>query len=241
MKKCIFLFFLTIHLPCMASKTAIQPLKQTVDSANNPFLLQQDLNSVALMTAQDLSQNNASNLNLTNNTGERQTVYGVYLYGVAFITPGLDCINGISPGGSNNKIEPYMTGDVTPVTFNAGQSVAIGQNYLYNMLYSWIYFYTTTPGTPGCLLPGCSWPGDTPQNWCFQLGAVAPDASNTSQFQRTKVAPYSWLVTRTLSPAYNYNLIADLSPAYIWLGPFTCDDQTLTCTTPVPQFQPFPK
>ena len=236
-KKCVFLFFLIIHLPGLASKAVLQPLEQHVDSTDNHSPLQYDLNTLILMNARDLF-NGSSNLNLINNTGTDLTVYGVYLYGVAFITPGLDCMNGIV-GQTNSTTQAFISGPVTPIQFKVGQSVPIGQNYLYNMLYDWMYFYATIGGTPGCLLPGCTWTGETPHNWCFQLGATSPDTSYTYPITGTNVAPFSWAPSRP--PFYAYNLIPNPGPddAYTWLGPFTCDDKTLTCTTSVPQYQSF--
>ena len=117
-KRCVFLLCAAIHWPCMAE----------------PALQSLDVDALSLMTANDISTHGASNLNLTNHTGQALTVYGVYLYGVAFIQPGLDCINGIA-AGSNSTIQAYMSGLVTPIHFTAGQSVPIGENYLYNLLY----------------------------------------------------------------------------------------------------------
>ena len=228
------MFFLITQLPCIASQTVIQSSKPKLDVTNKHSRLQHDLNTLALMSAQDLSRNGSSNLNLTNNTGEALNVFGVYLYGVASITPGLDCINGIA-GGSNSTIDAYMSGLITPIKFAAGQSVPIGQNYLYNMLYAWIYFRVRVGGNVTCSLPGCTWPTDTPQNWCFQLGAISPDAPYTFSDTTANIVPFSWAPAEA---GHDYNLISDLS--YVWLGPFTCDDKTLTCTTIEPQYQPFP-
>lgn len=227
-KKYMFLFFLIIHLPCMASQTAIQALKP----------MQDDLNDLVLMTAQDVSTNGSSNLNLTNHTGQALTVYGVYLYGVAAINRGLDCSNGVD--GNNSATPPYMSGLVTPINFTVGQSIPVGQNYLYNMIYAWIYFYIKNGGNVNCLLPGCTWPGDLPLNWCFKLGAISPDAPYTFPDVNTNnIVPFAWQLTYP-TLGYNYNLIPDNSAAYVWLGPFTCDDKTLTCTTLAPQYQAFP-
>lgn len=239
-KRYSFLFFLIIHLPCIASgKVILTPSSQT-GSENNNFGSESDLNPLMLMTAQDLSRNGSSNLNLTNNTGEALTVYGVYLYGVASITPVLNCTNGIA-GSSNSTIQPFMSGLTTPIEFTIGQSIPIGQNYLYNMIYAWSYFRSSSGGNPGCLLPGCTWTGDTPHNWCLQLGALSPDASYTFAQFNTNVVPFSWAPTNTTSPYnFNYNLIPNNSSAYTWAGPFTCDDKTLTCTAFAPQYQPFP-
>ena len=237
-----FLFFLIASLPCPASNTAMQ---QPVDSIAPPSHIEQDLNTFALMTAQDLSKNDTSNLNLTNKSGVDLTVYGVYLYGVAFITPGLDCINGIV-ATPNNTTQNFMSGGATPIEIKNGQSIAIGQNYLYNMIYNWIYFDTSFGGQPGCLLPGCTWTNETPHNWCFKLGAISPNAPYTytaDTASNAMVVPFSW-APNSLDvigiPNYAYDLIPSAGDAYVWLGPFTCDDQTLTCTTPTPQYQPFP-
>jgi hypothetical protein len=217
MKRYVFLLFLLIDLPCQA----------------------QDINALSLMTAYDLSNKVASsNLNLTNKTGSALTVYGLYIYGIAWINPGENCTNGIMPG-QNSVQNSYMAGTITaPIPIAADQSVPIGQNYLYNMVYTWVYWYSINGGTPPCKLPGCTWTGDTgPFNWCFQLGSESPQASYTSSPYPANVTPFSW-PTDSLIDNYAYDLIPNVNN-YSWLGPFTCNDKTLTCTATTPQSQAF--
>jgi hypothetical protein len=249
-KRFVFLLSIIINSPCIAT-SQIPP---SIEVMNNPPILQQDLNEVTLMSAYDLSSNGSSNLNLTNNTGAPLTVYGLYLRGVAFITPGLDCQTGVS--GGNNQTGDNTTGAIAlPVSFAVGQSIPIGQNYLYNMIYNWIY-WRDTPGEGGglkvCALPGCSWPGDIsppgpgtgPGNWCLQVGGLSAEAPYNMNQQKhgVNVVPYIFPASGTTTPGgdtYSYDLIPTTSN-YIWLGPFTCSDKTLTCSTPTPQFQAFP-
>ncbi|MFA6302845.1 MAG: hypothetical protein WC627_06905 [Legionella sp.] len=224
MKRCIFLLFLIIYLPCNASETGS---------------LKQDPNALNLMTAFDLSNKMASsNLNLTNKSGQAVTVYGVYLYAVAWINPGESCTDDVITGGNSN-FGQYMAGTiVSPISFAEDQSVPIGQNYLYNMLYTWIYFGSFNGFGFSCALPGCSWPGDTgPYNWCFKLGSESPKALYTFSPFLANVTPFSW-PTDSIFDNYAYDLNPNVNN-YNWLGPFTCDDKTVTCAAATPQFQAF--
>jgi hypothetical protein len=47
-------------------------------------------------------------------------------------------------------------------------------------------------------------------------------------------------ITSPNGSGYAYDLIPNPNNAYKWLGPFTCNDQTLTCSTPVPNYQAVP-
>ncbi len=219
-KKFVFLISLIVQLPCFASETA-------------------------LMTTYDLPHNGVSNLNLRNNTDAPVTVSGVYLFGVAWIEPGENCQNAINPG-QNSTQNQFMAGTlIAPIRVAAKQSVPIGQNYLYNMLYNFFYWYRSISATPPCALPGCTWPGDAPVNYCFQLGAVSPNSAYTSSSYPSNAPPFSWATSSSID-SYNYDLIPynplvpnDQNRVYTWIGPFTCSDQTLTCATAVPQSQSF--
>lgn len=223
-KKIVFLFTLILQLPCVA------------------FSLPENINAGPLMTTQDAANNSVSNLNLTNHTGTSLVVYGVYLYGVASIEPTLNCQTDVNQ--NNGTQNQFMAGTaVAPVPFAAGQSIAIGQNYLYNMIYNWIYWWETQNGDPACKLPGCTWPGDNNTVWCLQVGAISPNSYYTSSPYQTNVVPFSWATT-SIVDAYNYDLIPydpnipnDQDRVYSWIGPVTCNDQTLTCSTPAPQYQ----
>jgi hypothetical protein len=224
MKRCLFLLFIIIHLPCKASETGS---------------LKQDLNALHLMTAYDLSSKAASsNLNLTNQSGQALTVYGVYLYAVAWINPGENCTDGTITGGNSN-FGQYMAGTiVSPIALEDGQSASIGQNYLYNMMYTWMYFGSFNGYGFSCALPGCTWPGDTgPYNWCLKLGAESPRSLYTFSPYLANVTPFSW-PTDSLVDNYTYDLNPNVNN-YSWLGPFTCNDKTVTCTAATPQFQAF--
>jgi hypothetical protein len=224
MKRYIFLLLLLIHLPCQASKIA--PLKQ-------------DINALNLMTAYDLSSKVASsNLNLTNKTGQALTVYGIYLYAVAWVNPGENCTDDTITGGNSNSGQ-YMAGTIaSPISLAAGQSVSIGQNYLYNMMYTWIYFGSFNGFGFSCALPGCTWPGDTGSyNWCLQLGSESPQAPYTSSPYPANITPFAWPTDSTFDN-YAYDLIPNVDN-YRWLGPFTCNDKTLTCTAATAQSQAF--
>jgi hypothetical protein len=219
MKKGLFPLFFIIYLPCQAA----------------------NINALSLMTADDLSNQVASsNLNLTNQTGRTVTVNGVYLYAVAWINPGENCTDDTITGGNSNSGQ-YMAGTIiSPISLAANQSVSIGQNYLYNMMYTWIYFGSLNGFGFSCALPGCTWPGDTGHyNWCFKLGAESPQSTYTHSPYLAKVTPFSW---PTDSAPEFYNYAYDLIPNtdhYKWAGPFTCNDVTLTCSATTPQSQAF--
>ena len=179
---------------------------------------QQELNAMTLMTAQDAANNAPSNLILKNNSGQAMTVDGLFLYGVAFITPGQNCQNGIQSLGQNYIENQGMQGGIsTPIPMNAGQSIPIGQNYLYNMLYTWLYWEVQIGSPAICALPGCSWSTDTTKyNWCFQVGAQSPTASYTYTDYRSNTLPYAW-PTINLANHYNYDLIQNVN-SYVWLA-----------------------
>ena len=243
--KYLFLLCLIVHLPCIASKTPAMLLDQKVDAISNDSFLSQNLNTLSLMTSSDLSSNRSSNLNLTNNTGQALTVYGVHFYGVSWILPGQDCINGIIQSGGNFNQQSGMEGTVvTPIPFAVGQSIPIGENYLYNMIYNWIFWrYASNNHSIPCFLPGCSWAGDPgPFNWCLQVGITSPDSYYTGSPYKSNTAPFAWppnLNSNGDGGNYSYDLIPNFSN-FVWLGPFTCSDQTLTCSTPIPLYQSFP-
>ena len=104
------------------------------------------------------------------------------------------------------------------------------------------YLYWAKGGGGGqvpCSLPGCSWSTDdtTQKNSCFKLGAISPNASSVNP--DSNVAPYAWPTDPDTTPFhYVYALIPNVAD-YTWLGPFTCNDQTLTYSAPTPQTQSF--
>ena len=208
---------------------------------NNPLVLAEKQDAVSLMTPYDLLQRGSSNLNLTNHTGSPLTVYGVYLSGVAFITPGLSCAVGVQNEGQNVLNGSGAQGSiVVPVSFATGQSIPIGQNYLYNMLYNFLYWELKDATGLVCALPGCSWPGDRgPYNWCLKVGGLSAQAPNNfAASGGANTPPYAYPQNDPYGP-YAYDLIPN-PVNYVWIGPFTCNDQSLTCSTETTQYQPFP-
>lgn len=187
----------------------------------------------SFITSQDALQTDpASNIYLKNNGSAATTVYGLYVRQYGLVNPGDNCDSPtpIYPGTDN------ITGGtlVTPTLINVGNMAAVGQNYLYNMIFQAIYYeriiFPSAP--PGCALPGCTWGSDsTIYNWCIYLGALAPVA--TSDGYTSTVPPSAYLASDT---GYNYNLIS----SYVTLGPISCSDETLSCTVENSQIQSFP-
>ena len=176
--------FLMVNLPSVASTTSISLVKQEAEAKNNHPSLTQELNALTLMTAHDLSKHAGSNLYLTNNTNDAITVYGFYIHGIAWVNAGQSCQDGVMQGENTYQNFNMVGGTATPIPFTVGQSISVGQNYLYNMFYNYLYWTYLTQGGNlqiGCVLPGCSWPGDQnpPLNWCLQVGAISPDSSYT--------------------------------------------------------------
>ena len=197
-----------------------------------PVFAQTDLSG--FMTPRDLRSNfeSSSNISLQNNSALAKTVYGLYVRQYAYVTPGQSCNNAtVIYSATNNTTAGAF---VMPTVINAGKKAAVGSNYLYNMLYQAIYYeYLIIPSSPpGCALPGCTWGSDTTRyNWCIYLGALAP-VSTTSGYT-SKVPPSTDAAS---SPGlYNYNLINN----YIYLGPISCNDRTLTCNATSQQTQSF--
>lgn len=137
---------------------------------------------------------------------------------------------------------------VMPVTIEANTEAAVGQNYLYNLIYNGIYYIKNNVGSSPCSLPGCSWPGDDPSvtGWCLTVNVMSPDSSYTySNYVNganspASVVPYSNAGT-SIPFDYNYDLIdpSTLGTGNSCLGPIACDDQDLTCTVSTPQNQSF--
>jgi hypothetical protein len=183
-------------------------------------------------TSRDLIEDSPSNINLHNNGGTAATVYGLYVRQFSYVTPGQTCDHATVMYSADQNTTAGAF--VAPVTIDAGKSAAIGANYLYNMIYGAAYFihifHPSNP--PGCSLPGCTWGADTTvYNWCIYMGALAPV---TTSGEYTSTVPPATDVAST--GAYNYNLINN----YIYLGPISCNDQTLACTVANSQKQSFP-
>lgn len=195
----------------------------------------------ALMTAQDVENSASSNISITNATGVSVTGSGLYI--AAFdLNDCSACFGNVVAG---NNAGGTM---VQPVSFSEGQSINIGQNYLYNLIYNGIYFIHTVVGSSPCELPGCSWPGDDPgvTGWCLSIGVMSLDSSYTSStyvngaHSPAGVVPYGAAVTSNPFN-YKYDLIdpSTLGVGNSCLGPIVCDDQALTCAVSSPQSQSF--
>ncbi len=191
-------------------------------------------NSDSFITVRDLYNNNQSlsNISLQNNRNTSTTVYGLYVRQYAYVLPGQSCNDAtiIYPGSDNIAAGAYLS----PILINPGKKAAVGGNYLYNMIYTAIYYENIIipSSPPGCALPGCTWGSDsTKYHWCIYLGALAP--VSTSSGYIANVPPAADLVSNSV--LYNYNLINN----YSYIGPITCDDETLTCLTASQQTQAF--
>ena len=196
---------------------------------------QSPLTEPQLMTSRDVITHSFSNITIQNKTGAAATVYGLYINQfAAAASSSSDCT---SPSILYLTYPNILAGGafVAPVTLTNNQKAPIGKNYLYNMIFSAIYFGNQTNPTMPCTLPGCSWfsPDNSNPNdrWCIYLGLLAPSQGNAST---ANVPPYGYLVS---GPGYNYDLVTN----YGYIGPIRCDDRTLTCSVSRPQTVAFPK
>jgi hypothetical protein len=205
-----------------------------------------DAGAYTLMTAQDIRNNALSNITLSNQTSQTVTVNGLFIVSVDTAAGSDNCsvCSGGVIGGDN------MSGAVaSSVVLPVNKSAAIGQNYLYNMIYNEMYFIRANIGSV-CALPGCSWPGDTPNTqWCVGINAASLNSNytyNPTYKNGSTAAAVPAYGSAGLSSPYNYNydLINPntLGVGTACLGPITCNDQTLTCSVSTPQseaFQPY--
>ena len=201
------------------------PLAVALLSINTSYA---DADSTSFMSTRDILHNlSSANIFLQNNRNTNLTVYGLYVSQYAYVSPGQSCDSATIIFTGNTTAGSVAT----PVQINAGKSVPVGSNYLYNMILSAIYYENIIipSAPPGCALPGCTWGSDTLKyNWCIYLGALAPVANSAS---------YTSNISPAAEPAsgggYNYDLIS----SYVYLGPISCNDQTLTCTVASSQTQ----
>ncbi|WP_412754241.1 hypothetical protein [Legionella donaldsonii] len=204
----------------------------------------QDPGNYALMTAHDMQRIDLSNITITNLSGAPITVSGLFI--ASFDINDCSACFGSVVSGDN-----LGGAVVSPVTFKKNQTIPIGQNYLYNMLYSGIYYIKNTVGSSPCSLPGCSWPGDDPnvKGWCISINVISPNSSYTySNYTNGSRPPAN---TPAYSNAgnsvpfnYKYDLIdpGTLGTGNRCLGPIACNDKTLTCRVATAQnesFQPY--
>lgn len=190
--------------------------------------------ATSFFTPKDLAasrSSSASNISLKN-TGNSSTVaYGIYVRQYAYVTPGQSCDSAVVMYPASNNVTAGSL--VSPVRISANGEALIGANYLYNMLYNANYYIgiITPVSPPGCALPGCTWGSDTTvYNWCIYLGALGP-VSVTAGYT-ANVVPASEAASGT---GFDYNLVKN----HHYIGPISCNDQTLTCTSATAQSQSF--
>jgi hypothetical protein len=181
-----------------------------------------------LMTARDINANSLSNITLQNKLGTPVTVYALYVPQLSYTST--DCNFATVLYTSTNAGGAFLM----PVTIKANQKIPIGQNFLYNMLYTAIYYNNQQALSPSpCTLPGCTWgiTDTTVYNWCIYLGALSPAGGNTAT--TSSVPPYGQAVN---GAGYNYDLVTQ----YSYIGPITCSDPNLTCSVTRAQNVAFP-
>lgn len=198
----------------------------------------------ALMTTRDMQGPDLSRITLTNRTGAPVTASGLFIASFD-INDCSSCFGGIVSGDNLGGAV------VSPVAFKANQSLPIGQNFLYNMIYNGIFYIKNTAGSSPCSLPGCSWSGDDPnvRGWCITINVVSPHSSYTSSHYTNGANPPAnapaYSAAGNSTPFnYKYDLIdpATLGTGQACLGPITCNDRTLTCQVATAQnesFQPY--
>ncbi len=203
-----------------------------------------DPNSYALMTARDLQRDELSNITITNKTTAPVSASGLFIASFD-VNDCSACFGGLVSGDNLGGAV------VSPVSFKVSQSLAIGKNYLYNMIYNGIYYIKNTVGSSPCSLPGCSWPGDDTnvRGWCITINVVSSNSSYTyshytSGSNPPANAPAYSAAGNSIPFDYKYDLIdpATLGSGSACLGPITCNDKTLTCQVATAQnesFQPY--
>jgi len=200
-----------------------------------------DPNHYALMTTRDIRGGSVSNITLTNKTAQTVTASGLFIASFD-VNDCSSCYGGIVSGDNLGGAV------VSPVTFNAHQTIPIGQNFLYNMIYNGIYYIVNTAGSSPCSLPGCSWPGDDTnvKGWCISINLTSINSSYTySNYKNGSNPPAStpaYSAAGVSSPFnYKYDLIdpATLGIGNACLGPITCNDKTLTCSVSTAQNESF--
>jgi hypothetical protein len=210
-----------------------------LSSTTQANILHEPLSS--LMTLRDVQQNSQSNITITNGTSQTITSYGLFIASFD-VNDCSSCFGGVVSG---DNVGGAM---VQPITFKAGQSLAVGQNFLYNLLYNGIYYIKNTAGSSPCSLPGCSWPGDDTNvhGWCISINALSAHSSYTSSsYQNGSHPPANvpaYAAAGNSTPFnYKYDLInpSTLGSGGVCLGPITCNDKTLTCKVGSAQSESF--
>jgi len=205
------------------------------------YATNKDPNNYSLMTARDMQSVDLSNITLTNRTGGSVSAAGLFIasYDVN------DCSACFGSVVSGDNLGGAM---ISPITFKANQTIPLGQNFLYNMLYNGIYFIKNTVGSSPCSLPGCSWPGDDPNvhGWCISINLASSHSTYTySNYTNgtnlpANAPPYANAGNSTPFD-YKYDLIDPntLGTGNVCLGPITCNDKTLTCQVAMAQNETF--
>lgn len=212
-----------------------------MSSMKSTYALNKSSDTYALMTARDMHSLDVSNITITNRTGAPITVSGLFIASFD-INDCSSCFGGVVSGDNLGGAV------VSPVTFKTNQTLPVGQNYLYNMLYNGIYYIKNTVGSSPCSLPGCSWPGDDPnvKGWCISINVVSPNSNYTYSNYTNNTNPpanvpaYSQ-AGNSIPFNYKYDLINPntLGVGNACLGLITCNDQTLTCQTTTAQNESF--
>ncbi len=205
------------------------------------YAKEKDPNAYALMTAKDMAESALSNITITNRTAQSISASGLFIASYD-INDCSSCFGNVVSGDN-------MGGAVaSPVTFKVNQPVAIGQNYLYNMLYNGIYFIRNTVGSSPCNLPGCSWPGDDPnvRGWCISINVVSSNSDYTYSNYTNGVNPPANVPSygaagNSIPFNYKFDLIdpSTLGSGKACLGPITCNDKSLTCKVSTAQNESF--
>lgn len=220
------------YLLCMLAGIFLLPMAHA--AKKNP-------DAYALMTARDMQSLDLSKITITNHTAASITVSGLFIASFD-INDCSACFGGVVSGDNLGGAV------VSPVTFKANQSVPIGKNFLYNMIYNGIYYIKNTVGSSPCSLPGCSWPGDDTnvRGWCISINVISPNSSYTySNYTNGSNPPAnapSYSSAGNSTPFdYKYDLInpAMLGIGNACLGPITCNDKTLTCKVDTDQNESF--
>lgn len=206
-------------------------------SVMGAYAKSKDPNDYAFMTVRDMTASSLSNITIINRTSESISASGLFIASFD-VNDCSSCFGNIVSGDNTGGA---MTASAT---FKPNQSLALGQNFLYNMLYNGIYYIKNTVGSSPCSLPGCSWPGDDPnvRGWCLTINVTSPNSSYTySNYTNgsnppAKFPSYSQ-AGNSIPFDYKYDLInpATLGSGNACLGPITCNDETLTCKVSTPQ------
>lgn len=197
----------------------------------NAYAQEVDPNAYSFMTARDMKSVESSNISITNQTAQTITASGLFI--ASFDVNDCSSCFGAVVSGDNAGGAFAST-----VTFRPNQSIAIGPNYLYNMIYNGIYYIKNTVGSSPCSLPGCSWQGDDPtvRGWCVTINVTSIKSNYTySNYTNGANPPANFpaysAAGNSIPFNYKFDLIdpASLGAGGACLGPIVCNDKTLSC------------